>query len=166
MYEYLASVQSAVRRINERIQKLSDKFGSNSGIVNKIKTQIDVILPDNKRFKGDVIQISKPSDIYGDDEKMKALQALEKDTPKWGDYRKEYEDRYNRYASNTEFFKGDKVDIDTYIQTVENLQNAISNYDSESFPDEVLDILEIKGRQKTYDELKTVTDILVKKGYV
>ena len=70
MYEYLASVQSAVRRVNERIKTLAEKFGDNSAVVNKVKTQLDVLMPDNMRYKDGLVQIGKPSDIFGDDEKM------------------------------------------------------------------------------------------------
>ena len=91
MYEYLASVQSAVRRFNDRVKSLAKNFGENSAVMNKIKVSVDVFLKDNLRYKDGVPQIYKPSDIFGDDEKMKALQHLDESLKTWGEYRKQYE---------------------------------------------------------------------------
>ena len=163
-YEYLASVQSAVRRVNDRISTLADKFGSNSAIVNNYTSMIDVLLGDNTRYKDGVIQISKPSDIFDDSEKMQALSELEDSVKTWGSYREQYEREYIDYAD--EQGASDKLSMPDFIQTMQNLSGALRDVPSDAMPSEALKIMQIKGRKKTYAELIEVANILKKKGLI
>lgn len=163
MYEYLASVQSAVRRVNSRIETLASHFGTNSAIVNNVYSKVEVLLGDNLRYKDGVIQLGKPSDIYGDEEKMKALESLEESITTWGEYRSKYEGEYMDYASETD---GDKLSLPDFIQTMQNLDRALREVPSDEMPKEALDIMRIKGRKKTYNELFQVAKILKEKGYI
>lgn len=165
-YEYLASVQSAVRRVNERIRTLSKHFGSTSPIVDDITAKIDVILRDNYRFKNGLPQVILPSDIYGDYEKMQALKELEGSIKTWGQYRKQYNEPYKQYKESQEFFNEEVPTMDEYIKTMESLTDALRDIASEQLPDEALQILRTKGKRKTYTELSKVTDILAEKGFL
>lgn len=166
MYEYLASVQSAVRRINDRITTLTSKFGNNSKVVNDIKAKLDVLLPDNMRYKDGKPQISKPSDIFGDDEKMQAISDLDENMKTWGEYRQEYESEYFKYSEEADFFGEKKLSMPDFIQTISNLDSALREIPSDQLPNEALNILKTKGKRKTYAELFKVTQILQEKGMV
>lgn len=168
-YEYLASVQSAVRRVNERIKTLSERFGSDSAIVNEATAKIDVFLRDNYRFKDGIPQVILPSDIYGDYEKEQALKELEGSIKTWGQYKKSYEEPYKQYKEEQKFFNvpDDKIpSMGDYIKTMENLSNALRELASEQLPDEALEILQTKNRRNTYQELSKVVDILFNKGLI
>lgn len=164
MYEYLASVQSASNRVNDRIMTLADKFGINSAIINNISAQLDVLLPDNIRYKDGVIQVARPSEIYNDAEKMQALENIENTMPIWGNLRKHYEDEYMEYAS--EQGKTDKATLPEFIETMQNLDKALRDVPSDQLPSDALKIMQIKGRKKTYNELIEVTRILSEKGFI
>lgn len=166
MYEYLASVQSAVRRINQRMQTLADKFGANSSMLWNYKAEIDVLLPDNYRYKKGVIQISNPADIFGDEEKMKAVESLEQKVKTWGSLKKEYEKGYEKYVEEQKFFNSKVVDMPDFIQTMENIHHALEISDSEQLPQDALDILRVKDRRNTYDELNQVSEILKREGWI
>lgn len=166
MYEYLASVQSAVRRINERLQTLSGKFGANSSMLWDYKSTIDVLLPDNYRYKNGVIQISMPSDIFGDQEKMNALEEIENTVQTWQQYKEQYQTAYDKYKSETEFFDTKTADMPEFITTMENVHNALSSADSEQLPTDALEILKVKDRRNTYAELEQVAEILRSEGWL
>ena len=167
MYEYLASVQSAVRRINERLQTLSGKFGANSSMLWDYKSKIDVLLPENYRYKNGVVQISMPSDIFGDQEKMSALEEIENTVQTWSQYKEQYQRSYETYRSEQEFFEGQKIaDMPEFITTMENVHNVLSTADSEQLPSDALEILKVKDRRNTYAELEQVTEILRSEGWL
>lgn len=163
-YEYLASVQSAVRRVNDRLQKLSDIFGADSSIVGDYKAQLDVIMGDNFRLKDGVPQIYRPLEIYNDAEKSQALQSLDENVRTWGSYRKEYGESYERYKEESEFFGDEPVDIGKYIQTREKISDAFQQYDSKQLPEQALEIMKKTGGRKSYKDLEKVITILTEKG--
>ena len=171
MYEYLASVQSAVRRFNDRVKSLAKNFGENSAVMNKIKVSVDVFLKDNLRYKDGVPQIYKPSDIFGDDEKMKALQHLDESLKTWGEYRKQYENEYAGYLEEgKDILKYKNTDVNKlgfgdFIQTIENVDKAIRETPSENMPERALAILKKTGARNTYKELFYVYNILKEKGF-
>lgn len=174
MYEYLASVQSAVRRVNDRIKTLARNFGSNSAVVNKITAQLDVLLPTNLYYRDGLPQISKPSDIFGDTEKMQAIQDLDENIKTWGAYRKQYEKEYEGYKKDFPPLKYKGVTVEQkgnialpdFIQTMENLDKALREVSSDQLPSDALKIMQIKGRKNTYAELFEVTRILSEKGFI
>ena len=162
-YEYLASVQSAVRRINERIKTISTKLGDKSTLLNNYESLIDVMLPDNTRMKNGVVQIHTPSDIYKDPDKMEALKHIEDSIKTWGELRKDYEPGYERYLESGDVeFMGDKVTLEEYINVTIDLPQALVYLYSASDTDagkNGLEIMGIKGRRKTYQELnKAIKD--------
>ena len=165
-YEYLASVQSAVRRINDRLQTLSGKFGAGSSMLWESKAKIDVLLGDNYRMKNGVPQITMPSDIYGDEEKMKALKSLEDDVKTWSYYKKKYDKQYERYKSESEFFGEKYESMEDYVKTMENFTSVLRDADSNQLPSDALEILRMKGQRKSYFELSQVNEILRKEGWL
>ena len=173
MYEYLASVQSAVRRVNDRLITLSKNLGTNSNIVRSATALIDTLLPDNIRYKDGVAQIMKPSDIYNDEEKMKLLADIENRVKTWGHYRQRYEREYVQYKdAEIKSYKGISIkgkvevpyDLRDFINVMDNLDKLIhENYNE--LPDRALEILRTKGRKNTYSELLQVHTILKDKGF-
>lgn len=172
MYEYLASVQSAVRRVNDRIATLSARFGENSAIVNNIKAEVDVLLSDNYRYKEGVIQITRPSDIYGNEEKEKAISHLDDSIKTWGHYKKEYEKEYESYRAEERekvTYKGHgkrTLSQEDFIQTMANLDKALKEVPSDAMPQDALTIMKEKGKRKTYSQLFKVYTILQQKGFI
>ena len=164
MFEYLAQVQSAVRRINDRIKTLSEKFGTGSDIVNNLVSSLDVNLKDNFRFKDGVPQIHTPSEIYNDDDLNNALEYLDSNVKTWGSIRSEYSKQYEAYKSEAEFFREEPIEIQDFISTMQNLDKAFAGYDSSQFPDKALEIL--RGKHKSYNDLNKVTEILKKEGFI
>lgn len=166
-YEYLASVQSAVRRVNDRLKTLADKFGVYSSMLWDAKTQMDVLLGDNFKYKNGVPQLIKPSEIFNNEDKMRALQSLDENIKTWGEYRKSYKESYKRYTDDAELFKETPVEIEEYITTMENVKNAVRVTDSEQFlPQDALEILKVKGRRNTFFELQQVNEILRREGFI
>lgn len=164
MYEYLASVQSAVRRINDRFMQLSKRLGNDNSIVQKFASQVDMFLTNNYRLKNGVVQITRPSDIYNDPEKMQALENIENDMPTWGALRKEAEKSYEKYVEQEKFFntpEEDIVGIEDFVKTFTQIPDALSymyaNPDNKT--DTALQIMHIKGRRKTYRELAQAIDL-------
>ena len=161
-YEYLASVQSAVRRINDRIKTISSKLGADSTLLNNYESLIDVMLPDNVRMSKGVIQIHTPSDIYNNPEKMEALKRLEESVKTWGDIRKDYEPAFEKYKQSADVdFMGDEVSLEEYINVTTDLPQALvylySASDTEAGKNG-LEIMGVKGRRKTYNELAKVIE--------
>jgi hypothetical protein len=164
-YEYLASVQSAVRRINDRLKSISNKLGSESQLLQNFESLIDVALKDNTRFKGNLLQIHTPSDIFNDPEKMEALKKIEDAIPTWQDIKKQYEPAYEKYKESDDVqFLDEAPDIETFIDVHVNLPQAlvymypVVNDDLQK----AVEIMHIKGRRKTYEELNDAIDYATK----
>lgn len=161
-YEYISQVQSAIRRINRRLSDVADKLGKDSEYFQSMQRQLDDNIPEeNLRWnKSNVLQISKPSDFFGDKSKEKIIEQLDKNVPTWGSIRKENEEQYNIYKFEAEV-RGEKiVEINEYIQIRDNIQNAIEYlYDGEIGEDGkiALEIMQSEGR-KTYADLRKVLD--------
>jgi len=164
MYEYLASVQSAVRRVNERIKTLSEKFGTNSSLINNIASKYEVIFGSNMVYKNGVPQLVKPSEIFNDEYMSQVLQAEDKMLRTWGSYRKQYEKEYLGYT--VEQGSNDKLSMPDFIQTMQNISGALRDVPSDTMPSDALKIMRTNGRKKTYAELIDVYNILKKKGLI
>ena len=162
MFEYLAQVQSAVRRINYRLETLSKHFGNDNPIVSNYQSQLDVLFPDNYRLKDGTPQLTMPSEIYKNSELNETLESFEGQVASWGDYKSQYENSYNKYTSEQEFFKEDTINIEDFITTMENLDTVFTKYESSQFPDEALEIL--TRQHKSYNDLNKVSAILKEKG--
>jgi hypothetical protein len=161
MFEYLAQAQSAVRRINDRINTLSKKLGSDSDIVNNLASRIEVLFPDNIRYKNGIPQLYQPSSLYKDVEYNTDLETFDKEFKTWGMYKKEYENRYKKYQEEQEFFRKEPVTQAEFIQQQERLPQALvymysSNTEEAS---KAIEIMRTKYRRKTYDELNNATEL-------
>lgn len=161
MFEYLAQVQSAVRRFNYRMNTLVDKFGADSNIVQNVVSTVDVFFPDNYRYKDGAVQLSTPSEIYNNPEMSQALETLDKNVKSWGQYKREAEKSYSEYAEQAEFFKEPVVPIEDFISVQFNIGAALDwMYSSDSAEAvEALEIMQQKGQRKTYSELTKVLDL-------
>lgn len=162
MFEYLAQAQSAVRRINDRLQKLTEHFGSSSKIVQNAISELDVALGDNLRYKDGVAQLHTPSEIYKDEDMNRALESADKSLKTWGEYRKEYEKGYTEYKEQGDFLGDEVASIEDYINTMSDLSSALewlypSDTDGKK---QAVEIMRIKGRKKTYAELIKVINLV------
>lgn len=162
MFEYLAQAQSAVRRINDRLQKLTEHFGSSSKIVQNAISELDVILGDNLRYKDGVAQLHTPFEIYKNEDMNRALESADKTLKTWGEYRKEYEKDYIKYQEQAEFLGDDVAKIEDYINTMTDLSNALEwlyPVDTDG-KKQAVKIMQTKGRKKTYTELSKVVNLV------
>ena len=164
-YEYLASVQSAVRRINDRMNKLTKELGADSPIVSDVAAKMDAFLGDNMRFKGGVAQLSRPSDIFGDEDKMNALKEIEDSLPTWGKIKKEAEPAYEKFKSQTEAdFLGGDVSLADFINLNLSIEPALATlYDLEKKGNvdaiQGIQIMKEKGHKRTYEELNQMLEL-------
>lgn len=161
-YEYLASVQSAVRRINDRIRSIANKLGKDSTLLQSYESLIDVNLGENTRFKDGLIQLHTPSDIYNDPEKMERLKRLEDSIQTWSQIKSKYEESYEKYLSSDEVqFLGESVDLDTYINVNNDLPQALVWLYPTTNDDlaKGVEIMRTSGRRKTYEELDEVISL-------
>ena len=159
MFEYLASVQSAVRRFNDRMMNISKNLGKDSSIIEDITAKLDVLFPGNYRFKDGVPQLVRPAEIYKDADMSAELYNLDKEVPTWGEIRKSFESQYEAYAEQEKFFKQEPVSIQRFIKTMQSLPEAITIASEQDVTD-ALAILREKGRRKTYAELENVVRIV------
>lgn len=154
MFEYVEQAQSAVRRINYRIEKLSEIWGFNSSFVQEYTAKLDIHFPDNIRFKDGVMQLHHPAQIFDNLAKRNALEKLDKEIPTWQDIKKEWEEPYQEALAKEEF--GQPIDFKQFVNVNENLDMMIATYaDSNQMPSDALEIMKIQGRRKTYEELDT-----------
>lgn len=89
-FEYLASVQSAVRRFNYRMQTIADKLGKDTQLLDDYKAKLDVMFPNNYRLKDGVPQLLKPREIFRSEDMSEELQKLDSSVPTWPKIRDEY----------------------------------------------------------------------------
>ena len=159
MFEYLASVQSAVRRFNDRMKQLAKNLGENNSFIEDAKAKLHTLFSGNYRYKDGVPQIVKPKQIYDDPEKNMHLVNLLEDTPTWGEVRKTFEPYYQEYKEQEQFFGQEPVKFDKFISTMISLPDAITRASTQQ-DERALSILQIKGRKKTYAELEDVVRIM------
>ena len=91
MFEYLASVQSAVNRVNYNMKQLKDTFGKDSVIYNEMQTKIDILFgyaPSTVKGNNDGLRM--PSTIFKDEDLTRALEKLDKEIPRVGDLSADY----------------------------------------------------------------------------
>ena len=163
MFELLSSVQFSAQRINYRLKTLYDKLGPNNSLVEDLTAKLDILLPDNYRFKNGVPQIIKPGQIYKDAELNKNLYGLESEIPTWQTVKNRFAKSYEEYLAEPEEFESDvKITLEQYINVNMDLPRALSVLyanDPEAYARAGLNIMHIKGRRKTYEELqRAITD--------
>lgn len=147
MFEYLASVQSAVNRVNYNMKKLKETFGKDSDIYNEMQTKIDILFgyaPSTVKGNNDGLRM--PSTIFKDEDLTRALEKLDKEMPRVGDLSAEYRARqrerqqavedvqrlgeksqyYDEYTLISEDLFGIDVDFKTYVNIRQKLPNALS----------------------------------------
>ena len=164
MFEYLAQVQSAVRRINYRVGTLADKFGKDSKIVQDINTQIDVHFKNNYRFKDGTMQIIKPQQIYNDPDMLKAIENMDANVKTYQQIKEEYQPEYEEYKSQAEFFKEKVVPIEKFINVFINIDKVLEwMYPTDTNEkQDALEIMQTKGQRKTYSQLSQVVELMKK----
>ena len=163
-FELLASVQSAVRRINSRLTTLAEKVGTNNSLYQDFVTKIDRFFPNNYRFKDGVVQLIKPSQIWKDPDMNRMIEDLDKTQPTWAQIKKEHEPRYQKYVEQEKFFgtpEEEIVDLGSWIKTFTELPDALvwMYAKRDELTDSALEIMHITGRRKTYRELGQATDM-------
>lgn len=147
MFEYLASVQSAVNRVNYNMKQLKETFGKDSAIYNEMQTKIDILFgyaPSTVKGNNDGLRL--PSTIFKDEDLTRALEKLDKEMPRVGDLSAEYRARqrerqqavedvqrhgaasqyYDEYTLISEDLFGIDVDFKTYVNIRQKLPNALS----------------------------------------
>lgn len=157
MFELLSSVQFSAQRINYRLKTLYDKLGSNNSLVEDLTAKLDILLPNNYRFKNGVPQIIKPGQIYKDAELNKNLYGLESEIPTWQSVKNKFVKSYEEYLNEPEEFESDvKITLEQYINVNMELPKALTvmyTNEPEAYARAGLNIMHIKGRRKTYEEL-------------
>lgn len=147
MFEYLASVQSAVNRVNYNMKQLKETFGKDSAIYNEMQTKIDILFgyaPSTVKGNNDGLRM--PSTIFKDEDLTRALEKLDKEMPRVGDLSSEYRARqrerqqavedvqrlgeksqyWDEYTLISEDLFGIDVDFKTYVNIRQKLPNALS----------------------------------------
>ena len=163
-FDYLEQAQSATRRINSRMEKLTEELGAKNPLVEEYTAKLDMFFGDNVRFKDGVIQLSKPAEIFADPEKKRALEMMDEDVKSWDAVRQEWEKPYQEAQEKeaSEGF-GASIDFKEFINVQMNLPEMLSHYyTSGDIPAPALRILKEKGRKKTYSELNKVVQHLQK----
>lgn len=158
MFELLSSVQFSAQRINYRLKTLYNKLGADNSFVESLTAKLDILLPDNYRFKNGVPQIIKPGQIYKDPELNKNLYGLESEIPTWQTVKNSFAKSYEEYLNEPGEFEGDKkATIEEYINVNMDLPGALTimySNEPEAYARAGLNIMHIKGRRKTYEELQ------------
>lgn len=159
IYNTGAEVQSAVNRINNRIQTAVKHFGSESKIVQDMYSKIDALIPiQNQRYNANgVLQIAKPYQLYRDTDLHQTIENLDKsDIKTYGEIKAEYQKSYDRYVES----EADVMSIDNFITVVDGLSDvlqwAYNNQDSEE-AQKIIDIM--RQPKNTYSDFVMVTDL-------
>lgn len=163
MFEYLASAQASVNRINYRMQTIANNLGKDSPYYQNMLAKMDILFPDNIRYKDGVAGLSKPSELFKNPESNQNLQNFDKELKTWGEIKKQYEEPYERYKEEQEFF-GNGKEVDTFqgfINLVMDIPRALSYLYPTQTDDQkkAVEIMKTKGRRKTYDELQEVVTL-------
>lgn len=147
MFDYLASVQSAVNRVNYNMKQLKETFGKDSAIYNEMQTKIDILFgyaPSTVKGNNDGLRM--PSTIFKDEDLTRALEKLDKEIPRVGDLSSEYRAQrrerqrqiadvqrlgeksqyYDEYTLISEDLFGIDVDFKTYVNIRQKLPNALA----------------------------------------
>lgn len=169
MFEYLAQVQSAVRRINYRMQTLVDNLGYDNRLVGNMASKMQILFGDNMRFKDGKPQLFKPSEIYNDEELRQNIYEFDRDLKTWGAYKKQFSEDYEaykkEYADYVSEMRKNKVkpsDIEKplsmgeFISEIEELPQALVFMYSSRYEEseKAIQIMKTSGRRKTYGELR------------
>lgn len=159
MFEYLASVQSAVRRFNDRMKTIADNLGTDNPYLDRYLTKLHVLFTDNFRMKDGVPQIIKPAQIFKDPEKNEDLFNMMEDVPTWKEIRDQYLPSFQTYYEQETFFgRGDQADLfSDFIKTMMTLPQDIVFASEQEVPG-AIEILRQK-KVKSYEELKRVQEL-------
>ena len=152
----VARAQGFARRINDRMARLVENLGNDSPVVEDLKEKLDRFFPDNIRYKDGVMQLMKPAQL-SDESSLEALENIEKETPTWGKIRSEYEEEFKKWKSEQAL--PEDITIQDYININMNLPSALSTMYTllpDAYARQALNIMQQKGRRKTYEELSRV----------
>lgn len=139
MFEYLSQVQSAVRRINDRMKAIAEHMGTDSKYYQNYQSKIDILLPFNNRYKDGVIGLYNPKEIFTNIDNNINIERLDKELKSWGELKKEYRQGYKEYekgyqkyherqvrAGLTDKDIKSKMPLETYIENMQNLSDALA----------------------------------------
>lgn len=154
MFEYLASAQSAVNRINYNMKQIKDVFGADSDIYQNYQVKIDTYFGENPEVvKGNYDGLRMPSKIFNDTDLNDRLEKLEQELPRVGDMKREYNKKkarhereiksieeqhedspyWTKYQEGQADLFGIDVDFPTYVEVMSGLPDALAwLYDNKS----------------------------------
>ena len=158
MFEYLASVQSAVNRLNYNMKQIKDAFGADSDIYQNYQVKIDTYFGNKPEVvKGNYDGLRMPSKIFNDDALNDRLEKLDQELPRVGDMKREYNKKkarhereiqsieeqqeaspyWSKYQEGQADLFGIDVDFPTYVHVMSGLPDALAwLYDNKSVVDD------------------------------
>ena len=158
IYSTGAEVQSAVNRINNRIQTAVRHFGVDSKIVQDMYSQIDVLIPfSNQRYNADgVLQIARPYQLYKDIDMHQIINVMDDENIRtYGDIKAEYQKGYDRFRASDSGFE---MSIDDYIDTFSNIMDYLIWASENADTPEGMEILRIAYKKggHTYEDFARI----------
>lgn len=162
-----AEVQSAVNRINSRLRTIADHLGHDSTQLQNLYTQIDIFVPNNLVYynKDNVLQISKPYQIFKNPNLHIVIYNFDKNFPTYGELKAEYQKGYLALQRSSEFFDNESVhelSIDQYIEIFANISDILKwASDNEDDIEEARQILEIASQKggHTYEDFMRIQNL-------
>lgn len=155
-YTFLHTVQTMAKRFNDRMTKIVKELGADSPIVERFKTKLDVLFPDNYAMKGSVPKIINPAQIYNDEQMNDDFYNLMQDVPTWTDIKQTYKADYDEYISK--FESKDAPTFPQFIADMESIPQLLTwvyNVDT----DDTKKALEImRKKEKSYKDLHDFID--------
>ena len=176
-----AQLEKDVKRINERINEIVKRYGTNSYAYNQYYAAVKSAFPENFRRidKEGIIKISRSEALYktaGSSETMQAITRI-LGLKTVGRLRREAvrslkeEKAAQKKANKTRIKEGlpEVPEIQITPEAIKERQKEIDEVQSfvsenrdmfyvTDYPSEVNEIIHMKGRKKTYSELKTIVD--------
>ena len=149
-----------IKRINERINEIAKAFGTDSYTYNKYYSAIKSTVPEKfrKTSKHGVVQLSRSKEFIATASTPKTQRTMERLTgmKTKGQIRKQarmsLKEEGNKKPTSKEIEERMR-DIDKIHKFVENNREM---FYVENYSEETQDTIHIKGRKKTYNELKNI----------
>lgn len=174
IFDTSARFASSVRRINERLQRLAQKLGTDSRVYQDAASKLDTMLPSKNLYynKNNVLQIGKPAQLYKDASIHNTINQFDKgQIPTWGEVKEKFEQDYEEYKEYSSYFEGksrEVLPIEDYINIQTSISDLIYDLSKDRQNDEMseneqkaLEILQTDRQGKiTYNELSQVRNLL------
>ena len=126
IFDTVARFSSSVRRINERMQRLADKLGTESKSYQDAAANLDSLITDSHLYynKNGVLQIGKPATLYKDTSVHKAVKNLDEGIiPTWESVKGEYEQEYEDFLQGQANFEDVIINLPDFI----NIKTSVSD---------------------------------------